>query len=253
MSHLGATHVRSSCTILVRGCLRQGKHDECYAELEGAVARYDALPYDEPAGYLMSPRQTYGALLAEKGHYRRAIAVYDADLALFPKNIWSLAGLRLCLSALGGDATGGEAAERLAGVEAAHCTVLCHRPSPTADRGDENSQFESRESGDRAPLLVAGHNDGKVSLFTFPCEKPAEAHTQTGHSRAVAACCVLADSSTAVSAGKFDGVVLQWRIVGDGDSNSSGRGWRPSGRQVAQRRLQQRTGTCASSEQRQQR
>lgn len=49
-------------------------------------------------GYLMSPRQTLGALLAESGEYARAAAVYEADLQIFPKNVWSLAGLKLCLS-----------------------------------------------------------------------------------------------------------------------------------------------------------
>ena len=93
-------------------CVRLSASAACFAALDAAVAKYDALPYDEPAGYLMSPRQTYGALLAERRLYARARDVYDADLAIFPKNVWSLTGLRKCLRALGD-------VERLPGVEAA--------------------------------------------------------------------------------------------------------------------------------------
>ena len=48
-------------------------------------------------GYLMSPRQTLGALLAEAGECERAVAIYAADLEIFPRNVWSLAGLQRCL------------------------------------------------------------------------------------------------------------------------------------------------------------
>lgn len=102
---------------------REGEHSGCFAALEEAVAKYDALPYDEPAGYLMSPRQTYGALLEEAGHYERAIAVYDADLEVFPKNVWSLAGLKLCLIRLGADHV---ATERLPAVEAAFAAAAAN-------------------------------------------------------------------------------------------------------------------------------
>lgn len=84
-------------------CYREGQFDACFAALEAGVAKYDALPYDEPAGYLMSPRQTLGALLAERGHHARAVGVYERDLKIFPKNVWSLAGLATCLRHVGGD------------------------------------------------------------------------------------------------------------------------------------------------------
>ena len=91
---------------------REGQFNGCFVALDAAVAKYDALPYDEPAGYLMSPRQTYGALLAEQKLYTLARDVYDADLAIFPKNVWSLTGLRNILRAL-------RDFERLPGVEEA--------------------------------------------------------------------------------------------------------------------------------------
>ena len=63
------------------------------------VSLFDALPYDEPHGWLMSPRQTLGALLTEQGEHARAKAIYVEDLTLFPANPWALAGLRICCSA----------------------------------------------------------------------------------------------------------------------------------------------------------
>eukprot|EP00966_Prymnesium_polylepis_P235632 5449832-Prymnesium_polylepis.1 len=90
---------------------RAADYDAAYAALDEAVALFDALPYDEPHGWLMSPRQTLGALLTEQGRYERAMAVYDEDLLLFPKNPWALAGLRICCTKL--------SSPRLAGVVAA--------------------------------------------------------------------------------------------------------------------------------------
>ena len=78
---------------------RGGDHDGAFAALEGAVALFDALPYDEPHGWLMSVRQTLGALLAEQGRHARAIEVYLEDLELFPRNPWALAGLKRCYAA----------------------------------------------------------------------------------------------------------------------------------------------------------
>ena len=62
------------------------------------MALFDALPYDEPHGWLMSVRQTLGALLAEQAA-TRAIEVYLEDLELFPRNPWALAGLKRCYAA----------------------------------------------------------------------------------------------------------------------------------------------------------
>ena len=67
--------------------------------MKKAVARFDALPYDEPHGWLMSSRQTIAALLTEQGHYERATKAYEEDLTLFPKNPWALAGLSRCYAA----------------------------------------------------------------------------------------------------------------------------------------------------------
>lgn len=78
---------------------REGGFEQAFDALERGVARFDALPYDEPHGWLMSVRQTQGALLTEQGEHERAIAAYKRDLQTFPGNIWSLTGLRLCYAA----------------------------------------------------------------------------------------------------------------------------------------------------------
>ena len=75
--------------------------DGAYAALERGIACFDALPYDEPHGWLMSVRQTLAALLTEQGEWGRAVGLYVEDLELFPANPWSLAGLVRCYRAQG--------------------------------------------------------------------------------------------------------------------------------------------------------
>ncbi len=87
---------------------RAGRHAEAFGALEEAVRLFDALPYDEPHGWLMSVRQTLGALLTEQGRLARAIELYEEDLALFPRNPWALAGLARCLRRASAAASAGE-------------------------------------------------------------------------------------------------------------------------------------------------
>jgi len=94
---------------------REGHFDEAFAFLRRAVELDDALPYDEPWGWMQPTRHAYGALLLEQGHVGEAAAVYAADLGLdptlarpcqHPGNVWSLHGYHECLQRLG---RGGEA------------------------------------------------------------------------------------------------------------------------------------------------
>lgn len=78
---------------------RAGDYEAAFVELEKGVALFDALPYDEPHGWLMSPRQTLGALLTEQGRHKPAAKAFEDDLSLFPKNPWALAGLSRCYAA----------------------------------------------------------------------------------------------------------------------------------------------------------
>ncbi|RMZ81778.1 hypothetical protein DV738_g1965, partial [Chaetothyriales sp. CBS 135597] len=91
---------------------RKGQFDEAFAHLRAAVALDDALPYDEPWGWMQPIRHAYGALLLEQGHVVEAEAVYKADLgwdgdATVPRqlrherNVWALAGLDECFTKLG--------------------------------------------------------------------------------------------------------------------------------------------------------
>lgn len=89
---------------------RRGDFDEAFGHLRRAVALDDALPYDEPWGWMQPARHAYGALLLEQGHVEEAAGVYAADLGLdptlarpcqHPGNVWSLHGYHECLQRLG--------------------------------------------------------------------------------------------------------------------------------------------------------
>ncbi len=85
---------------------RRGSFDVAFAHLRRAVELSDALPYDEPWGWMQPPRHALGALLLEQGHLEEAEAVYREDLGYdgklarayqHPENVWSLHGLHECL------------------------------------------------------------------------------------------------------------------------------------------------------------
>jgi tetratricopeptide (TPR) repeat protein len=89
---------------------RQGEFDLAFTHLRHAVELDDALPYDEPWGWMQPTRHAYGALLLERGHVKEAADVYAADLGLEPSvrrccqhpgNMWSLHGYHECLQRLG--------------------------------------------------------------------------------------------------------------------------------------------------------
>jgi tetratricopeptide (TPR) repeat protein len=85
---------------------RKGHHDAAFVLLRKSVELSDALPYDEPWGWMQPPRHALGALLLEQGRIEEAEAVYRSDLGLdgklsracqHPDNLWSLHGLHECL------------------------------------------------------------------------------------------------------------------------------------------------------------
>lgn len=92
---------------------REGDYDTAFSHLRRAVELDDALPYDEPWGWMQPTRHAYGALLLEQGRVEEAADVYAADLGLdptlsrsshHPNNVWSLHGYHECLRRLGRDA-----------------------------------------------------------------------------------------------------------------------------------------------------
>ncbi|MEM9048645.1 MAG: tetratricopeptide repeat protein [Pseudomonadota bacterium] len=92
---------------------RKADYDTAFAALRRAVALDDALPYDEPWGWMQPTRHALGALLLEQGRVAEAEAVYREDLGLagqlpramvHPDNVWSLRGLYGCLTRRSADA-----------------------------------------------------------------------------------------------------------------------------------------------------
>jgi tetratricopeptide (TPR) repeat protein len=89
---------------------RRGNFDAAFAHLLRSIALDDALPYDEPWGWMQPTRHAYGALLLEQGHIEQAAVVYSADLGIdgtlpralrHPNNVWALHGYHECMIKLG--------------------------------------------------------------------------------------------------------------------------------------------------------
>jgi tetratricopeptide (TPR) repeat protein len=89
---------------------RRGQFDAAFEHLRRAIALDDALPYDEPWGWMQPTRHAYGALLLEQGRVEEAETVYAEDLGYDPSiprsswhpgNVWSLHGYHECLVRLG--------------------------------------------------------------------------------------------------------------------------------------------------------
>jgi len=85
---------------------RKGNYDIAFSHLQKGVELEDALPYDEPWGWIQPVRHALGALTLEQGRVEQAEQAYREDLGLagdlpraciHPNNIWSLKGLDECL------------------------------------------------------------------------------------------------------------------------------------------------------------
>jgi len=85
---------------------RRNNFDAAFAYLEEAINNEDALPYDEPWGWMQPARHALGALLLEQNFIEKAEQVYRADLGFdnsvirarrHPNNVWALHGLAECL------------------------------------------------------------------------------------------------------------------------------------------------------------
>lgn len=109
---------------MLNGELEYRKRNDAtaFAHLRRAVELDDALPYDEPWGWMQPARHALGALLIERGHIEEAEAVYRSDLGLdgklsracqHPNNLWSLHGLHECLIRRGETAEAAQVAHRL--------------------------------------------------------------------------------------------------------------------------------------------
>jgi hypothetical protein len=88
---------------LLRGelALAGGERAAGLDALRAAVAAEDALNYNEPPDWPLPVRPYLGAALLEAGQPREAAAAFEADLAKYPANGWSLHGLAKAQRALG--------------------------------------------------------------------------------------------------------------------------------------------------------
>ena len=73
--------------------LADGRAADAVPLLRNATAIEDALVYDEPHLWLAPTRHALGAALIAASRYDEAVRVYREDLAHYPANGWSLAGL----------------------------------------------------------------------------------------------------------------------------------------------------------------
>jgi tetratricopeptide (TPR) repeat protein len=73
--------------------IAEGKIDKGIEQLRTAIQKEDALKYDEPPGWLIPVRHSFGAVLMKQQRFAEAEQVYRDDLARLPENGWSLLGL----------------------------------------------------------------------------------------------------------------------------------------------------------------
>jgi tetratricopeptide (TPR) repeat protein len=88
---------------MLAGRLARARADYTAAEreLRDAVTRYDAMAYDEPEDWVLSPQLELGALLLEKRDFAGAEAAFRAELKHHPRHGRALFGLALALDAQG--------------------------------------------------------------------------------------------------------------------------------------------------------
>ncbi|RYU94080.1 tetratricopeptide repeat protein [Emticicia agri] len=72
---------------------KEKNYVQSIALLKEAIAKEDALNYNEPADWFFSIRHHLGAVLIDAGKYNEAIKVYEQDLKNYPNNGWALKGL----------------------------------------------------------------------------------------------------------------------------------------------------------------
>jgi tetratricopeptide (TPR) repeat protein len=90
----------------------EAKDSEAIALLTEAVAKEDALPYDEPSDWFFPTRHLLGAALLHAGKTEDAESVYREDLRRHPDNGWALYGLTQSLSAQHRDAEAQQTRQR---------------------------------------------------------------------------------------------------------------------------------------------
>jgi tetratricopeptide (TPR) repeat protein len=80
---------------------KEYKYAEAISLLRQAVAKEDALNYNEPPDWFFSVRHHLGAVLIDAGKFHDAIKIYNEDLKNYPENGWALAGMMNAYQKLG--------------------------------------------------------------------------------------------------------------------------------------------------------
>lgn len=82
-------------------CAKEKKFPQAIALLKNAVAKEDALNYNEPPDWFFSVRHHLGAVLIDAGKYQDAVKVYEEDLKVYRENGWALKGMMNAFEKLG--------------------------------------------------------------------------------------------------------------------------------------------------------
>lgn len=80
---------------------KEKKYPEAILLLKEAVAKEDALNYNEPPDWFFSIRHHLGAVLLDAGKFQEAIIIYKEDLQTYRHNGWALKGLMNAWEKLG--------------------------------------------------------------------------------------------------------------------------------------------------------
>jgi tetratricopeptide (TPR) repeat protein len=80
---------------------KEKKYSTAIYFLQEAIAKEDALNYDEPPDWFFSVRHHLGAVLIDDGKFQEAVNVYDQDLKVYRENGWALKGLMNAYEKLG--------------------------------------------------------------------------------------------------------------------------------------------------------
>ncbi len=91
---------------------RSGNAAAAMLAFEEAVSLQDALPYTEPPFWYYPTRQSLGAALLASDRLAEAQAVFEADLAQYPMNGWSMFGLAEALRRQGDNTAAAEVTAR---------------------------------------------------------------------------------------------------------------------------------------------
>ncbi|HXT20106.1 MAG TPA: hypothetical protein VN923_05105, partial [Thermoanaerobaculia bacterium] len=88
-------------TLEARIAWAERRYDDAIQHLEKAVAKEDALVYDEPPQWLFPVRQSLGGAYLARGEYEKARVAFSDELAIHRDNGRSLYGLSSALQHLG--------------------------------------------------------------------------------------------------------------------------------------------------------